>query len=589
MTSSRNNSSQMKEILTHEDPEKNNEKPKNEKQCSIKESSGASSSSSYSSSSGPGGSEDVRGAEAQAPGRMQREEGVCQLNDLKRFPQGEFHMGPLDCSRLHTVLINVDAFNCGKALTPWEGRDLWDSNFVKMPCSSFSTVPKPQLVKFNRPEQVQRWKLISKELEALAGKKTASVDDVKKAILKYNPTYKEQWTFEALSRFVKIIPKAENYFNELFPKIAALALKLPEQIKKPIPLLQKGQSASITLSQVQISCLLANAFFCTFPHRNTSNPKAEYHNYPSINFSSLFAEWSERKVEKLRAIMHYFNVLTDEKTKPKGLVTFERRYLKDTDFPKWASCNEKLQKLHITSGGSIETEGTGMLQVDFAASRIGGGVLGSGLVQEEILFLMNPELIVSRLFTEKLTDNECLIITGSQQFSRYSGFSNSFEWGGPYEDHLQRDEWDRLKRQILAIDALNFKHRMEQYSMRKITRELNKAYCGFKDDRRHKEPDIATGKWGCGAFNGDPQLKAVIQLMAAAKADRGLAYFTFKDEGLKTDLEQIYHLLVTEGVTVGKLYEVLNNYCDELRKTRGSHVELFDFIKKNVRQSRSNL
>lgn len=55
---------------------------------------------------------------------------------------------------------------------------------------------------------------------------------------------------------------------------------------------------------------------------------------------------------------------------------------------------------------------TNTRQVDFASRWIGGGILGSGLVQEEILFLMNPELIVSRLFTEKLADNECLIITG---------------------------------------------------------------------------------------------------------------------------------------------------------------------------------
>lgn len=33
-----------------------------------------------------------------------------------------------------------------------------------------------------------------------------------------------------------------------------------------------------------------------------------------------------------------------------------------------------------------------------------------------------------------------------------------------------------------------------------------KAYCGFKK-QEDNEPDIATGKWGCGAFNGDPQLK----------------------------------------------------------------------------------
>jgi poly(ADP-ribose) glycohydrolase len=50
--------------------------------------------------------------------------------------------------------------------------------------------------------------------------------------------------------------------------------------------------------------------------------------------------------------------------------------------------------------------------VDFANRFVGGGVTGAGLVQEEIRFLINPELIVSRLFTEVLDHNECLIITG---------------------------------------------------------------------------------------------------------------------------------------------------------------------------------
>ena len=40
------------------------------------------------------------------------------------------------------------------------------------------------------------------------------------------------------------------------------------------------------------------------------------------------------------------------------------------------------------------------LQVDFANKFVGGGVLGDGCVQEEIRFLINPELIVTRLFTE---------------------------------------------------------------------------------------------------------------------------------------------------------------------------------------------
>lgn len=50
--------------------------------------------------------------------------------------------------------------------------------------------------------------------------------------------------------------------------------------------------------------------------------------------------------------------------------------------------------------------------MDFANRFVGGGVTGAGLVQEEIRFLISPELIVSRLFTEVLDHNECLIITG---------------------------------------------------------------------------------------------------------------------------------------------------------------------------------
>jgi poly(ADP-ribose) glycohydrolase len=44
---------------------------------------------------------------------------------------------------------------------------------------------------------------------------------------------------------------------------------------------------------------------------------------------------------------------------------------------------------------------------------VGGGVLGTGCVQEEIRFVICPELIVSRLFTECLADNEALIISGN--------------------------------------------------------------------------------------------------------------------------------------------------------------------------------
>ncbi|TMS08343.1 Poly(ADP-ribose) glycohydrolase [Larimichthys crocea] len=528
-------------------------------------------------------------AEVDKPPWTEKEDRIsscCPLSDLKKLPQCHKKLGQLKISGMHTILVDVNFFNCEGKLVAQDGRDVWHRNFVKMPNSQSSfMIVKTGFTK--QPTKTKRWDVIFKQLNSLAKKTTVSVKDLEEAIIKCNPKYKDQWTFDALSEFVKSVPKTENYFNALFPKIAELALKLPDFVKKTIPLLQSGHPAILTLSQLQISCLLANAFFCTFPHRNATAPNAEYHNYPSINFTSLFGKWSPRKKEKLRAIMHYFKVVTDENTEPSGMVTFERRCLGAAEIPDWRSSKEAMPKLHVTSRGTIEREGTGMLQVDFASSWIGGGVLGSGLVQEEILFLLNPELIVSRLFTEKLGDNECLIITGSQQFSSYSGFGDSFEWTGPHVDDLKRDDWARLERQILAIDALHFRHSREQYDMIKVTRELNKAYCGFKA-HGSDEPDIATGKWGCGAFNGDPQLKAVIQLMAAAKAKRGLAFFTFDDEKLTRDLEQVYSLLVKEGTTVKKLYGLLEDFC-AVQQMSGSHVELFDFIRNNIGQPRSLL
>lgn len=71
------------------------------------------------------------------------------------------------------------------------------------------------------------------------------------------------------------------------------------------------------MSQVQASCILANAFLSTFPRRNTTKPESQFYNYPSINFHTLFNRcWREKRrscrKEKLKCILNYFKRVTEK-------------------------------------------------------------------------------------------------------------------------------------------------------------------------------------------------------------------------------------------------------------------------------------
>ena len=47
-------------------------------------------------------------------------------------------------------------------------------------------------------------------------------------------------------------------------------------------------------------------------------------------------------------------------------------------------------------------------------------------MQEEIRFLVCPELILSRLFCERLDSNECLIVTGKRALPKLLYLTNEF-------------------------------------------------------------------------------------------------------------------------------------------------------------------
>ncbi|XP_042816191.1 poly(ADP-ribose) glycohydrolase isoform X4 [Panthera tigris] len=499
------------------------------------------------------------------------------IEDMRRMPRCGNRLPLLRPSANHTVTIRVDLLRAGEVPKPFPThfKDLWDNKHVKMPCSEQNLYP----VEDENGERTagSRWELIQ---TALLNKFTRP-QNLKDAILKYNVAYSKKWDFTALVDFWdKVLEEAEaqHLYQSILPDMVKIALCLPNICTQPIPLLKQKMNHSITMSQEQIASLLANAFFCTFPRRN-AKMKSEYSSYPDINFNRLFEGRSSRKPEKLKTLFCYFRRVTEKK--PTGLVTFTRQSLED--FPEWERCDKPLTRLHVTYEGTIEGNGQGMLQVDFANRFVGGGVTGAGLVQEEIRFLINPELIVSRLFTEVLDHNECLIITGTEQYSEYTGYAETYRWARSHEDGSERDAWQRRGTEIVAIDALHFRRYLDQFVPEKIRRELNKAYCGFLRPGVSSEnlSAVATGNWGCGAFGGDARLKALIQIMAAAVAERDVVYFTFGDSELMRDIYNMHTFLTERKLTVGEVYKLLLRYYNEECRncsTPGPDIKLYPFI-----------
>ncbi|KAG0297684.1 hypothetical protein BGZ96_005348 [Linnemannia gamsii] len=518
----------------------------------------------------------------------------------------------------------------------------------------------------------------------------------------------------------------QYFFDVTLPRMQALALRLPELVPKPIPFLKQQQDSAVTLSQEQIACLLANAFFNTFPCRNapykrgrkkksatnkgdstasnvkqggkgaaeeedesgseveedrppskgqrqannkgggargggaargggrggkkgqglprpvrkqrSKGPAAQFEFFedkapsslsakledlsvndgevkeekdwmpkmPSFNFISLF--WTEEsrtpctptQAAKLRCILHYFDRVTTEM--PQGTVTYHRQVLKK---PAYLAANERWRKDDFTLSNvavdwltPLEEAPQGALQLDFANKNIGGGALEKGAVQEEIRFMICPEMIVSRLFCQQLEANEAVLIKGVERYSNHIGYSKTFEWFSDHRDSTPRDKLGRRMTEVCAIDARPFKSRasrLDQFERHYLLREINKAIAGFRqspinasewgltrpDDsatesssspEKKRFRPIATGNWGCGAFGGHLQLKFVLQWIAASicgglsPEDKSLGgdmlYYTFGMQQLQEEIEVFVKVANASGNIIDpkRLVECITRY-----------------------------
>ena len=252
-------------------------------------------------------------------------------------------------------------------------------------------------------------------------------------------------------------------------------------------------------------------------------------------------------------------------------VTYIRLNVIPKDLDSWLFSSKPMVKVTALDKEKIEEYVKNTIQLDFANKYLGGGALNTGMVQEEIRFCINPELIPSMILFDALNDNEAAIMVGTEQYSTYTGYGDKCKYGDNFNDPsdwLNENDKEMYRDiVILAIDARKYFDPDKQFIRDEVMRELNKAYIGFNGDGRFPEKNnkraIVTGKWGCGVFKGDCELKFVVQWLAASESGREMHFTRFGDDKLQ-NVEIFVETLKKQPV--GIIMQYLMRACEAISK-----------------------
>lgn len=323
-----------------------------------------------------------------------------------------------------------------------------------------------------------------------------------------------------------------------------------------IKFLNEDNLDPLVLKKEQAACLLAHMFLC-------SNIRHSFKKPIPIPRDMNFLHWySTAKADpvsesKIKCILNYFTRLATEGIPDQDIV-FQRLRINTKihgkcSYKDWLNLEQDFKDVEVVYEGKIE-DAENAIEIDFANKFLGGGVLRHGMVQEEIMFTVAPECLIGLLFNYVMEEPEAILIQGTQTYCAYKGYAKSFAYTGNFVDTKPLSEVNPriFNREIVAIDAIPFKEDpARQYDSKFIIREINKAYVGFSAgiDLSKTRKCISTGRWGCGVFKGDPQLKFLLQWIAASRANREMKFYSFG----ATDLNDIEKVVEKVGKwTLGK-------------------------------------
>ena len=344
-----------------------------------------------------------------------------------------------------------------------------------------------------------------------------------------------------------------NVYNENLRNFALEAEKIFPI--KNLCLLKTGEEyKEVVLTRKEAALIFLLSFFDLIDIKGNYNT-----NYFSV--SNILYCKNRTNFEFGRCFVNYLTIigkwLKENDPILKEEITYIRQNIKKIDEDKK---DVNFCEINIIKEGSL-FDGKAEYCIDFANKYIGGGVLNGGCVQEEILFAIEPEAIVSMLFMEVMNENDAIGIFNTIQYSKYKGYGSSFKF---VESAITQDKSQIKKHKIIAIDAIPYSYSYNYYSFQKdIKRDIHKAYVGFNLTKYKNdiEKTIATGNWGCGAFGGNHELKFIQQWIAASLAGvKRLDYYTFGEKEMERIDEKCCNEIKSKYQTANQLYDfIINN------------------------------
>jgi hypothetical protein len=346
----------------------------------------------------------------------------------------------------------------------------------------------------------------------------------------------------------------EQFFEKGLPLLIEVALKMPQLFEgMQLPIFKMRSSwisaqtlgkKSVSLTRRQCACLLAHSFFGSL-----KRPVDVHLNDFRFTVVDLFMGTAVSP-NSATTFLNYFTMLGKHGI-PDELVTFERLgYQKGPSPWQWEHNDKPLCKVEIVDGNIDDCAAD--RHAEFANAFVGGGVMTGDAAMEEMMFLVKPELMVAMALQNRMVDEEAICVSGVRKYSLTTGFGQSFEFAGDYDNRREGPA-----AMICAIDAIRGGGpAMEESAM---LRDMNKARIAFDGAK-----EVATGHWGCGAFGNNHDLMFVKQWLAASEAGALKMYYHDFDRNQSHHIFPLIRRM--RHLTVGQLWEFMLELTSDLRR-----------------------